>query len=100
MIPSLIRSLITSPGRVITCHWSARRIGRYLDNDPSAPLSPDERRRLEGHLAICAKCAEVTAEHRALSRALSRWSQQRLPDEAAMHRLRDALERIAGEASR
>jgi anti-sigma factor RsiW len=89
--------MITSLRRMVTCHWSARRIGRYLDNDPSAPLPPDQKRRLEEHLAVCRRCAGVTAEHRALNRALSRWSQQRLPDAAAMARMHEALERITRE---
>ena len=89
--------MITSLRRMVTCHWSARRIGRYLDNDPSAPLTPAEVKRLEDHLAVCEKCAGVTAEHRALHRALSRWSQQRLPDEAALARLHDTLDRVTSE---
>lgn len=92
--------MITSLRRMITCHWSARRIGRYLDNDPSAPLTPTEVKRLEGHLAVCEMCSGVRNEHQALRRALSRWSQQRLPDEAALARLHDTLERITTEGGR
>lgn len=80
--------------RMVSCHWSARRIGRYLDQDPSAPLTPAEVKRLEDHLAVCEKCSGVTAEHRALSRALCRWSRQRLPDEAALARMHATLDRI------
>ncbi len=89
--------MITHLRRAVTCHWSARRIGRYLDNDPAAPLTPSEVQRLEEHLAICKKCADVTAEQRALSRALARWSQQRLPDETSMARIHDSLDRIVGD---
>jgi anti-sigma factor RsiW len=89
--------VITTFRRMVTCHWSARRIGRYLDNDPSAPLSATEVRRLEEHLSICEKCAGVTAQQRALSRALSRWSRQRLPDDAALARMHQALDRITME---
>lgn len=91
--------MITSLRRMITCHWSARRIGRYLDNDPAAPLTPTEVRRLEGHLAICERCRGVTEEHRVLRRALSRWSQQRLPDEAALARLHATLDRVTAEGT-
>lgn len=91
--------MITSLRRMVTCHWSARRIGRYLDNDPSAPLSPAEVKRLEDHLAVCEKCSAVTAEHRALSSALARWSQQRLPDEAALARVHVTLDRLTSESS-
>jgi anti-sigma factor RsiW len=89
--------MITTLRRMVTCRWSARRIGRYLDNDPSAPLPPAQKRRLEEHLAICQRCADVTAEHRALNRALARWSRQRLPDAATTARMHEALERITRE---
>jgi anti-sigma factor RsiW len=91
--------MIASLRRMVTCHWSARRIGRYLDADPSAPLEPSEVRRLETHLATCARCATVTAEHKALRRALARWYAPRLPDEAAMTRMHAVLERVAGDAA-
>ncbi len=89
--------MITSLSRMVTCHWSARRIGRYLDHDPAAPLTENEVRRLEEHLAICEKCAAVTADQRALTRALARWSQRRLPDDAAVSRMHLTLDRITGE---
>lgn len=89
--------MITSVRRMLTCHWSARRIGRYLDNDPSAPLSPSEVKRLEGHLAICERCSGLTEEQRALHRALARWSLQRLPDELALARLHATLDQITAE---
>jgi 23S rRNA A2030 N6-methylase RlmJ len=82
---------------MVTCHWSARRIGRYLDNDPAAPLTASEVKRLEDHLAICELCRGVTEEHRALHRALSRWSQTRLPDDDALARLHATLDRVAAE---
>ncbi len=89
--------MISSLHTMFTCLRSARRIGRYLDNDPAAPLTPAEVKRLEDHLAVCEKCSRVTAEHRALHRAFSRWSQQRLPDEAALARMHDTLDRITSE---
>ncbi len=89
--------MITSLRRMLSCHWSARRLDRYLDHDPTAPLTPAEIQRLEDHLAVCEKCRGVTAEHRALRRALSRWSLQRLPDEAALARLHATLDRITSE---
>ncbi len=57
--------------QMITCRWTAHRIQRYLDADPSAPLTRDEIVRLEAHLAICEKCTQVAAEHRALHGALA-----------------------------
>jgi len=54
-----------------TCPWARRRLQRYRDADPAAALSPVEIRRLEAHLAICASCAAVAEEYRALRRALA-----------------------------
>lgn len=82
---------------MLTCHWSARRIDRYLDADPSAPLTAEEVRRLEGHLAVCERCGLVTEEHRALRRALARWSEQHPPAPDAVARLHRTLDRIVEE---
>jgi anti-sigma factor RsiW len=87
---SLIRTMLT-------CHWSARRIQRYLDHDPSAVLAPGEVRRLEEHLAICEKCTQVAAEHQALNRALSRWSGQQPPDLESLARLHEAMDRLVDQ---
>ncbi len=89
--------MISSVRTMLTCHWSARRIQRYLDADPSAPLTPDEVERLEGHLAICEKCAEVYADHRLLRRRFARWSQAGLPDPAMVARVRLAAHRVIAE---
>ncbi len=77
--------------QMITCHWSARRIQRYLDADPSAPLTPGEVARLEDHLATCDKCARAADEHRALHRVLSWWPGRRGADPAAVTRMRAYL---------
>ena len=89
--------MIASLRRMITCHWSAQRLGHYLDHDPSAPLTPAEVRRLENHLAVCERCSRIRAEHHALHQALSRWSVQRVLDEAALARLHDTLDRVTSE---
>lgn len=84
--------------QMVTCRWSARRIGRYLDADPSAPLTRAEVRRLEEHLAECERCGRATEEHRALRRALSRWSEHHhRPDAGSVARMHDALDRIVRE---
>ncbi len=89
--------MISSVRTMLTCHWSARRIQRYLDADPSAPLTPDEVERLEGHLAMCDKCADVYADHRLLRRRFARWSQAGLPDPAMVARVRLAAHRVIAE---
>lgn len=83
--------------QMLTCHWSARRIQRYLDSDPAAPLTPGEVARLEAHVAICEKCSAVLNENRALGRALSLWSVRRRVDPAAADRLRGFLEDLTRE---
>jgi hypothetical protein len=42
--------MIAAIRTMVRCHWSARRIQRFLDRDRSAPLSPSETRRLAEHL--------------------------------------------------
>jgi anti-sigma factor RsiW len=79
---------------LLTCHWSARRIQRYLDADPSAPLSPGEVRRLESHLARCDRCATLSQDYQYLNRALARFSGQRLPDRAAVERMHAVIDQL------
>ncbi len=83
--------------QMLTCHWSARRIQRYLDADPAAPLTPGEIARLEGHLATCQKCTRVAMEHRVLHRALSLWSGGTGVDPESVARVHDFLSTIDDE---
>lgn len=76
-----------------TCYRAARRLQRYLDADPAAPLSATEIRRLEGHLATCERCLAAAEDLRDLRRTLARWSQPRTPDPALVARVRLAAER-------
>lgn len=80
--------------QMLTCHWSARHVQRYLDADPAALLAPEEITRLEEHLATCDKCTELVAEHRALHRALSLWSGGTGVDPRSVDRVRDFLSTI------
>ncbi len=86
--------------QMITCRWSARRIQRYLDADPTAHLSPDEVARIEAHLAICEKCTQVAAEHRALHVALSRLWGDDGTDSGSAVRLRAFLADLTHEEPR
>lgn len=79
--------------QMLTCHWSARRIQRYLDADPGAPLTPGEVARLEEHLATCAKCATVVEQHRVLHRALSRLAGTTV-DPASVERVRTFVDTL------
>ena len=89
--------MISSMRTMITCHWSARRIQRYLDADPAAPLTPGEVSRLESHLAICERCTQVADEHRPLHRALSALPGRPMPDPAAVVRLRGFVDQLVAE---
>lgn len=83
--------------RMWTCHWARRRLQRYLDADPSAPLTVSEVNRLEAHLATCERCSKVEREYRGLSGALQGWAAARQPDPALVARVRLTAERIASE---
>lgn len=89
--------MMSSLTTMLTCHWSARRIQRYLDADPSASLEPAQVHRLEQHLARCEKCSAEAEEYRGVRRALARWSQRRLPDPAMTARVQLAAERVMVE---
>lgn len=82
------------------CHWARRRLQRYLDTDPAAPLSRDEVRRLEAHLTACARCSSLAEDFRGLRRVLRSWSLRRSPDPAAVARLRLAAEQLISQDAR
>lgn len=78
--------------QLVSCHWTARRMQRYLDADPAMPLTPGEITRLEEHVATCQKCREVMRQHRLLHRALSVWSGRRPVDPTSVERMRTVLD--------
>lgn len=80
-----------------TCHWARRRLQRYLDADPAAPLTAAELHRLEAHLATCDRCTALAEEYRGLRRAMLSWSARRAPAPAAVARLRLAAEQLIGQ---
>ena len=89
--------MITTIHGMLTCRWAARRIQRYLDSDPAAPLDPAELSRLEAHLAACARCSGRAEQYRALSRALAQWSDQHRPDPQLVARAHERAERLIAE---
>lgn len=78
-----------------TCRWSARRIQRYIDADPAAPLSVDELHRLESHLAICERCTAAVDESRGIKSALARLADRRTPEPERVARLRLQAHRMS-----
>lgn len=89
--------MITMLRGMITCRWAARRIQRYLDSDPAAPLTAAEVARLEAHLAVCARCSGRTEEYRALGRALREWSARNAPDAELIGRARETARRLVAQ---
>ncbi len=79
---------------MVTCHWSARRIQRYLDADPGALLDPSQIRRLEAHLAECDKCRAAATQYRQIDSALSRWAARRMPAPDSVSRMHDVVDRL------
>lgn len=92
--------MITTLRTMLTCHWSARRIQRYLDADPSAQLLPDQLHRLEFHLAACQKCADAAADYRGVRRTLQLFSQRRALDPEVLRRVRARAEQLLDRDAR
>ena len=89
--------MIAAIRTMLRCRWSARWIQRYLDADPSAPLSPAQTRKLVEHLDICARCTAAADEYRGLRRTLMRWSQRHPTDPGAVSRLHQQADRLITE---
>jgi len=77
------------------CHWVRAHLIRYLDHDPSAPLSDEELARLQSHIAICDKCAAISDEYRETSKALSQLRTH--VDEDSIARLSASLRKLTLE---
>lgn len=86
-----ITDVITMP----ECHWVRAHLIRYLDRDPSAPMSAEELARLESHIAICDKCASISDEYRETSKALSQLRTN--VDQESIARLSASLEKLTLE---
>jgi anti-sigma factor RsiW len=80
---------------MIECRWSARRIQRYIDADPAAPLTADELQRLTAHLDVCERCTARERETRGVKASLARLSERRAPDPVRVARLRLQAQRIS-----
>ncbi len=77
------------------CHWVRAHLIRYLDRDPSAPLTAAELMRLESHIAICDKCASISEDYRETSKALSQLRSG--VDEESIARLSASLQKLTLE---
>ena len=86
--------MISTVRMMLSCHFTARRIQRYLDADPAAPLDPAEIGRLEAHLAECARCSAAADDFRAMRWAMLRLSRLVGPDPRAVDRLHQVVDRL------
>ena len=89
--------MISATRKMLTCHWSARRIQRYLDADPAAPRPPEQVHRLESHLKTCEKCAATAEDCRRLRRALLLFCQRHALDPAVLIRARARAEHLLSQ---
>ena len=88
--------MIRTVRSMLSCHFTARRLNRYLDADPAAPLSAAEVRRLEAHLAECERCAGLVADFRALRGALRGAARRLGPQPERVERMRRVLDDLVG----
>ncbi len=79
----------------LRCKWATRRLQRYLDMDPAAPLSESEVARVRAHIADCEKCSMSVAHYKQINSALRWLGESKVPDEASLNRLKSALDEIA-----
>lgn len=84
---------------MLACRWVTRRMQRFLDSDPAAPLSAAESHRIQAHLAVCARCSGRADQYRALGRELRRLSASRGPDPDLVARVREQAQRLIGDES-
>lgn len=91
--------MIPSVRHMATCRWSARRLDRYVDQDPSAPLTSAEEQRLERHLRVCARCAASADDLHRLKAALARYGARRGVDVDVRSRLEDLAAHLSSGAS-
>ncbi len=92
--------MMVNPSTMWTCHWARRHVHRYLDADPSLPLTTREIRGLQAHLATCARCATTAEDFRRLREALADWSQRRAPDPALVQRMHATVRDLVADDAR
>lgn len=80
--------MIRTARRMLSCHFTARRLQRYLDADPAAPLSEAEIRRIGAHLSECERCAGAFADFRALRGTLHGVARHIGPQPESVERMR------------
>ncbi len=84
---------MTSIRQLRECRRTARNLQRFLDRDPSAPLSEEDRRRVQVHLSECEKCATLSSEYQALHTSLQQLGSAMAPEPEVVDRVKEALNR-------
>jgi mycothiol system anti-sigma-R factor len=74
---------------VISCHEAVERLWEYLDGR----IPPDDRARLEAHLALCRRCCGELEFARELRGFLTRSADEDVPDDV-LARLNTTLEEL------
>lgn len=92
--------MIRTARRLLSCHFTARRLNRYLDADPAAPLTRAEVQRLEAHLAECERCTGAVADLRAVRGALKGLAQRVGPKPEAVARIGSLVDDLADGQTR
>lgn len=86
-----------SVAQMFECRHTARLLQKFLDRDPSAPLSDRDRDRVQAHLDVCEKCTGLSREYQELHQSLQQLGQATGPPQEAIDRVKQAVERaIAG----
>jgi anti-sigma factor RsiW len=81
-------TLVKTILRMAKCHWTARRLQRYIDADPAALLPAADARRIESHLRDCDRCQASEDEYRNLAKLLHRLHPHGDPDPGSVERVR------------
>lgn len=79
------------------CRRTRRRLQRFLDRDPSAPLTAAEEREVQAHLEICEKCQNLAADFTALHASLGRLGAGLAPEQDVIDRVHGFLDSIVDQ---
>jgi anti-sigma factor RsiW len=79
------------------CRRTRRRLQRFLDRDPSAPLTAAEELEVQAHLEICGRCQALAADFTALHASLARLGAHLVPDQEALDRLHGFLDSVVDQ---
>lgn len=75
----------------VRCKINSHRLSRYIDRDPSAPLTEAEILKVQSHLAECEKCSAAVRDLTNM-KSIMRWlGSSQLPDESSIERLKKSL---------